>query len=76
MCNRQTIGSGGVKMKEFIDLLIIALENMQPEKVIKKRYKNYEFLKNVLVGNCPSCKWEVSCYERYCSNCGQKLDWE
>lgn len=67
---------GGFNMKKFIDLLIIALENMQPEKVIKKRYKNYEFLKNVLVGKCPSCKWEVTCFERYCSNCGQKLDWE
>lgn len=63
-------------MKRIIDLIIIALENMQPEKVIKKRYVDYEFLKNVLVAKCPSCKWNVTCYERYCSNCGQKLDWE
>ena len=63
-------------MKEFIDLLIIALENMQPERVINKRYIDYDDLKNVLVGKCPSCKWNVCCYERYCSNCGQKLDWD
>lgn len=63
-------------MKEIIDLLIIALENMQPERPINKRYVDYDDLKNVLVGKCPSCKWNVSCYERYCSNCGQKLDWD
>ena len=63
-------------MKEFIDLLIIALENAIPEKVIKKKKVNYEDIKNVLVAKCPSCKWNVACFERYCSNCGQKLDWE
>ena len=62
-------------MKEFIDLLIIALENMQPEKVIKKRYVDYDDL-NILMGKCPACKWEVAHYQRYCSNCGQKLDWD
>ena len=63
-------------MKRIIDAMIIALENMIPEKVISKRYVDYEHVTNVLMGKCPSCKWNVSCYERYCSNCGQKLDWD
>ena len=63
-------------MKNIIDLLIIALENMQPERPINKKYVDYNDLKNILVGKCPSCKWNVACYNRYCSNCGQKLDWD
>ena len=63
-------------MKRIIDAVIIALENMQPERPIKKRYVDYEGLKNILIGKCPSCKWNVACYDRYCSNCGQRLDWD
>lgn len=34
-------------------------------------------LENELIGHCPSCqlRWDVAYWQRYCSNCGQKLDW-
>ena len=63
-------------MKKIIDSIIIALENMQPEKPINKRYADYADLKNILIGDCPSCKMSVVYYDRYCRNCGQCLDWD
>ena len=47
-----------------------------PKKPSEQRYVNYE-IENELIGHCPSCriKWDVSFWQRYCSNCGQKLDW-
>ena len=63
-------------MKRIIDTVKIALEKQLPKKVTSKKYVDYEYLKNVLIGQCGSCKWTVLHYERYCSHCGQKLDWK
>lgn len=56
--------------------LIEAREKQIPKKPIEQRYVNYE-IENELIGHCPSCqlRWDVAYWQRYCSNCGQKLDW-
>lgn len=59
-----------------INKAIEALEKQIPKRVLNKRYVDYDDLKNLLIGHCEACRWNVSCYEMYCSNCGQKLDWE
>ncbi len=56
--------------------LIEAREKQIPKKPLEQRYVNYE-IENELIGHCPSCqlRWDVAYWQRYCSNCGQKLDW-
>ena len=63
-------------MKRTIDTVKIALEKQIQKKVTSKRNEDYDYLKNVLIGQCSSCNWTVLHYERYCSHCGQKLDWK
>ena len=55
-----------------INLAIQALEKQIPKKPSNQRYMNKE-----LMGACSACRlqWDVAFYQRYCSNCGQKLDW-
>ena len=53
-----------------------ALDKEIPRKPLNQRYVNYEDLKNILIGKCECCKWNVSHYDKYCSNCGQRLDWD
>ena len=65
--------------EEVLDALQMAseaLEKQLPKKPLEQRYVNYE-IENELIGHCPSCriKWDVAFWQRYCSNCGQKLDW-
>ena len=54
------------------NMAIEALEKQKSIKPLNQRYINKE-----LIGECPSCRlqWDVAFYQRYCSNCGQKLDW-
>ena len=61
---------------EALEMAIEALERQMPKKPLEQRYVNYE-IENELIGHCPSCriKWDVAFWQRYCSNCGQKLDW-
>ncbi|HHT96341.1 MAG TPA: hypothetical protein GXZ90_00375 [Clostridiales bacterium] len=61
--------------KEIDDSHIMGMEALGkqiPKKALNQRIKNEE-----LIGSCPTCKllWDVGNWERYCSNCGQKLDW-
>ena len=62
-------------MKENKEIIAYALEKQIPRKPIGKRYVDYEDL-NILMGKCPACKWEVAHYQRYCCNCGQRLNWD
>lgn len=57
---------------EALRMSVEALEKQIPKKPIEQRYVN-----NELIGYCPSCqlRWDVAHWQRYCSNCGQKLDW-
>lgn len=64
-------------MKANKEIIAYAIEKqIIPRKPISKRYIDYDDLKNVLIGKCPSCKWEVAHYERHCSTCGQRLNWD
>ena len=42
---------------------------------IEKALKRNEPLK-VISSCCPNCELEVLKNDNYCSNCGQKIDWE
>ena len=55
-----------------LNLAIETLEKQIPSVPLNKRIRNEE-----LIGSCPTCKmkWNVGYWEKYCSNCGQKLDW-
>ena len=64
------------KMKKNKEIIAYALEKQIPRKPISKRYVDYGDLKNVLIGKCNSCKWPVAHYQRYCCNCGQRLNWD
>ncbi|HZK00625.1 MAG TPA: hypothetical protein VFC79_11480 [Tissierellaceae bacterium] len=57
---------------ETLEDAVQALEKQKSIKPLNQRYINKE-----LIGECPSCRlqWDVAFYQRYCSNCGQKLDW-
>lgn len=61
---------------EYSEEVKVALEKQIPKKPLEQRYVNYE-IKNELIGHCPACKlrWNVTYWQRHCSNCGQKLDW-
>jgi predicted amidophosphoribosyltransferase len=63
-------------MKKNKEIIAYALEKQIPRKPIGKRYMDYDDLKNVLIGKCPSCRWEVAHFENYCGNCGQRLNWD
>ena len=57
------------EQEKAVNLAIEALEKQIPKKPIEQRYVN-----NELIGHCPSCQL-IAYWQRYCSNCGQKLDW-
>lgn len=56
-----------IKITEALGMAIEALEKQIPKKV------TYE-------GFCPNCKTQYPMYppslNKYCGNCGQKLDWD
>lgn len=58
--------------RQVVKIAIEALEKQIPKRPLKQRYMNDE-----LIGVCASCKlqWDVAYYQRYCSNCGQRMDW-
>lgn len=59
---------------------IKALEKQIPKKVdnLSEMYMNFGEGKKIKVGaygDCPSCKQSVDIVSKYCTRCGQKLDW-
>lgn len=72
MCDQKQ-GSGYQEIhNEILNIAIQALQKQLPKIPLNQKYVNKE-----LMGICPSCRlqWDVAFYQRYCSNCGQKLDW-
>ena len=70
---------GGIipqKRAEAIDVAIQALEKQIPKKPINKKYSFYPHstLLKSKYGECPTCK-TIQVDDKYCANCGQKLDW-
>ena len=65
----------GLKNRPDFKLDILALESAinALEKQIPKRPKDVVF--SPFAGKCISCGELVTAYDKYCHNCGQRLDW-
>lgn len=71
---------GGKCTHEVRQRAIKALEKQIPKKVdnLSEMYMNFGEGKKIKVGaygDCPSCKQSVDIVSKYCTRCGQKLDW-
>ena len=59
---------------------IKALEKQIPRKVnnLSEIYLDFGVGKKIKVGaygNCPNCNYNIDIVSKYCTRCGQKLDW-
>lgn len=59
---------------------IKALKKQIPRKVdnLSEIYMDFGVGKKIKVGaygNCPNCKYDIDIVSKYCTRCGQKLDW-
>lgn len=59
---------------------IKALEKQIPRKVnnLNEMYLDFGVGKKIKVGaygNCPNCNYNIDIVSKYCTRCGQKLDW-
>lgn len=59
---------------------IKALKKQIPKKVdnLSEMYMDFGTGKKIKVGaygNCPNCKYNIDIVSKYCTRCGQKLDW-
>lgn len=59
---------------------IKALEKQIPRKVnnLSEIYFDFGVGKKIKVdayGNCPNCNYSINTVSKYCTRCGQKLDW-
>lgn len=59
---------------------IKALEKQIPKKVdnLCEIYMDFGTGKKIKVGaygNCPNCNYNIDIVGKYCTRCGQKLDW-
>ena len=52
--------------RESVELAVMALEKQLPEKPIESEF-------DPLI--CPDCEAKVTLGQKYCINCGQRLDW-
>ena len=62
------------KRAEALDVAIKALEKQIPKKPTMRHLKHYDSYTD---GWCPNCEAYVNedSGNKYCPNCGQKLDW-
>lgn len=72
---------GGKCTFEVRQRAIKALKKQIPKKVdnLSEIYMDFGVGKEIKVGaygDCPSCKYSVDIVSKYCTRCGQKLDWE
>lgn len=59
---------------------IKALKKQIPRKVnnLSEIYLDFGVGKKIKVGaygNCPNCNYNIDIVSKYCTRCGQKLDW-
>lgn len=41
-----------------------------------RHYRSYGFVSKYQIGVCPICGYSVYSSQRYCHQCGQRLEWE
>ncbi len=46
------------------------------DKQIPKKPDNFVRLKNLSIGDCPTCGNSTDSWHSYCDKCGRALDWE
>ena len=65
---------------EARQIAIKALKKQIPNKVgnLREMYMDFGVGKKIKVGaygNCPNCNYNIDIVSKYCTRCGQKLDW-
>lgn len=69
-----------VEYQKALERAVQALKKQIPRKVdnLSEIYMDFGTGKKIKVGaygNCPNCKYNIDIVSKYCTRCGQKLDW-
>lgn len=69
-----------VEYQKALERAVQALKKQIPRKVdnLSEMYMDFGTGKKIKVGaygNCPNCKYNIDIVSKYCTRCGQKLDW-
>lgn len=69
-----------VEYQKALERAVKALEKQIPRKVnnLSEIYLDFGVGKKTKVGaygNCPNCNYNIDIVSKYCTRCGQKLDW-
>ena len=69
-----------VEYQKALERSVKALEKQIPRKVnnLSEIYFDFGVGKKIKVGaygNCPNCNYSINAVSKYCTRCGQKLDW-
>ena len=69
-----------VEYQKALERAVKALEKQIPKKVnnLSEIYLDFGVGKKIKVGacgNCPNCNYNIDIVSKYCTRCGQKLDW-
>lgn len=69
-----------VEYQKALKRAVKALEKQIPRKVnnLSEIYLDFGVGKKIKVGgygNCPNCNYNIDIVSKYCTRCGQKLDW-
>ena len=66
----------GSKKKETMEQSVLYRNAMQVKEVLICKGRMYEFNEGNAYPICPRCGISIEYdYQKYCSNCGQKLSW-
>lgn len=69
-----------VEYQKALERAVKALEKQIPRKVnnLSEIYLDFGVGKKIKAGaygNCPNCNYNIDTVSKYCTRCGQKLDW-
>lgn len=69
-----------VEYQKALKRAVKALKKQIPRKVnnLSEIYFDFGVVKKIKVGaygNCPNCNYNIDIVNKYCTRCGQKLDW-
>lgn len=69
-----------VEYRKALELAVKALKKQIPRKVdnLSEIYMDFGAGKKIKVsayGDCPNCKYNINIVSKFCTRCGQKLDW-
>lgn len=69
-----------VEYRKALERAVKALEKQIPRKMnnLSEVYLDFGVGKKTKVsayGNCPNCNYNIDIVSKYCTRCGQKLDW-